>query len=113
MKKENNINYIVNNLTVTCVITDCGNTAIDRIKKYTAISNEKSYLINNTYVGIATCHENDNFDIEIGKKIALNRAKRNRAIDINNTIKKFVEDKNRELKNLTNYGIHDVPEYNI
>ena len=37
MKKENNINYIVNNLTVTCVITDCGNTAIDRIKKYTAI----------------------------------------------------------------------------
>lgn len=51
----------------------------------------RNTIINERYVGVAKCHENDVFDEEFGKKLALARAKAKKADAIHAKFFKFIE----------------------
>lgn len=53
--------------------------------------NSLNVYINDHYVGIAKCHENDIFDEEFGKKLALARAKAKKADAVYRNFFKFIE----------------------
>lgn len=95
---------------VVCKLYNCSDIAIRRIEKYTkrTIYTDK-YCISDIYTGIARCAEEDTFDVSIGMEIALNKAKRKRAKAINNAIREYVDDDNKRIARLLNYGIHELP----
>ena len=75
--------YLVNKEkgVCTCVISDCKYDAIDEIKRMFGYSGTlllipmtKRYILNTKYVGIARCAPEDEFDENIGKKLAYERA---------------------------------------
>ena len=98
------------NRVVVCMITGCRYIAMDRIAKYTRYCPYHGYQISNTFMGIARCNPEDEFDIEYGKKLALTRAKAKRGTAINNAIIKYVSDTKRELSSLIKYGLHKIPD---
>ena len=108
------IEYIVfsDKKIVACRLWECEEIAINRIAKYIDISQElkQSYMINTIYTGIAKCSEEDEFDVEQGKKIALTKARRERGRAANNTVKKFVKDMRKALDRLEVEGIHQLPD---
>lgn len=114
--KENDkdIEYIVFNdkKIVACRLWECEDLATNRILKYIEMgyTQESRYKINNIYIGIAKCSEEDEFDIEQGKKIALTKARRERDRAINNTIKKYIKDIRNALSRLEIEGIHPLPD---
>ena len=98
---------------VVCRLLNCFDIAQNRIEKYTHIAFTAwadKYLIPNVFVGVAKCAPEDTFDEEIGKKVALTKAKARRCKAVNNMIKKFIEDEKRDLEVLTTYGIHQIPD---
>ena len=96
---------------VVCRLLNCEDVTIRRIVKYT--NNRfipSKYLIDDVFVGIAKCAPEDTFNEELGKEIALAKAKRKRGRAINKAIQKYITDTQRDIYNLKVYGIHDVPE---
>ena len=87
---------------VICKLWNCGYAALNRIYKYVDIivENEEKYLINDVYVGVATCSPGGDFDLEYGKRLSLERAKYNKQRAINNIIKQFVSDSKTNLEEL-------------
>ena len=94
---------------VVCRLLNCSNIAVDRITKYTGYY-YYHLEIDDVYVGVAKCAPEDTFNENIGKKLALAKAKKKRAKAINNMIKKWLVKERRLLNNLEQYGIHEVPE---
>lgn len=85
--------YIVNKekRTVVCRITTV-NDAEDRLCKFGL----KNYWFGDgpvirTYIGIAKCSPEDEWDEITGKRLAEYRASRKRQIDVNNTLKKEIK----------------------
>ena len=98
---------------VVCRLLNCAEIAKDRIEKYTHITFKHwstKYLIPDVFVGVAKCAPEDSFDEEVGKKIALTKAKARRCKAVNNMINKFIEDEKRDLEVLATYGIHEIPD---
>ena len=80
--KQNDCQYYVDeaNRKVICVIDDTRDLFFDYIDdfKLDLRVNDKFWrklFMPHRFVGIATCSENDTFDVEIGKKIAFHKAK--------------------------------------
>ena len=119
---EQNFNEMINNKdmefkvypdkgVVVCRLLNCEDVPIRRIVKYTNSRFIPSkYLIDDVFVGIAKCAPEDTFNEELGKEIALAKAKHKRGRAINRAIQKYIEDTQRDIYNLKVYGIHDVPE---
>jgi hypothetical protein len=68
---------------VICLIEDCKNDFTDFIMEKTPLSHmlnfwelHSQFLMSDTYTGVATCMEGDEWNEEIGKRIALNKAER-------------------------------------
>ena len=99
------------NRVVVCKLSNCKWNADDRIRKYDGDSYTDNYLISDIFTGVARCNPQDEFNEEIGKKIALTRAKAKRCKAINNTIRKYIKDQERVIENLKKYAIHEIPEF--
>ena len=97
------------NKRVVCVITGCANIPVKRINRYSkhimTVNNTKRYKIADEYVGIAKCHEKDTFDVSIGKKIALTKAKMKRANAVNRMINKFMSDTDKIKSTIADFAI--------
>lgn len=108
--KSGNVTYYVNRekKTVVAVIKSDASTPLyilDRVfDKFENANGNHNLLemsfdnchirdafINDRYVGIAKCHEGDTFDEELGKKLALARAKVKKADAIQSNFFKFIE----------------------
>lgn len=93
---------------VVCIIPDCAFVAVQRMERYLKphyeVSNHFRYLIKDKYVGVARCSAMDEFDVEVGKKVALLKAKKKRAKAINKAIQKCQSDLNRASKLMTDYA---------
>jgi len=62
---------------VIAIVTDCEDDVIKTIAKNMPENlyfNEGAYKLKHSYKGIAKCHPDDEFDEDLGKKIARNRA---------------------------------------
>ena len=103
---------------VVCALYNCRYIAVNRIEKY---CNDiivpvdwmpEEYYIHDTYIGIAKCAPEDEFDEEYGKRLALTRAKVKRNRAINNTIQKYIHKVAINVKRLATYGIHEIREEN-
>ena len=90
------------NKAVICKLWNCSYAALNRIYRYTnaIVEDEDKYLINNVYVGVATCSNGEEFDFEYGKNLALERARYNKQRAINNIIKQFIVDTRSALEEL-------------
>lgn len=86
--------------TVVAIIEDCSLDFIKRISKnpfnemgYIAstYSNGNWIYMNDSYKGIAKCAPDDEFDVEIGKTIAMNRALRKYYSDLRNKFGRYVD----------------------
>lgn len=88
------------NKVVVATIIGCRYDAIDKINSL--ISNVSSYeyldvyfksklLMNDTYKAVAKCDDEDEFDEEIGKKIAMDKLTERYHKSLNNRIVKFIE----------------------
>ena len=95
---KTDIRYVVDkeNKIVVCVLENCTNIPVIRLKKYLGrtfkLKNADKYTIHESYRGIAHCAPDDTFDVETGKQLALKRAKMKRAKAINNAINRFILD---------------------
>ena len=77
-----------------------------RIHKYTnniIIANRANYRIPGIFYGKAKCAPEDTFDVEVGKKIALDRAKKKRRVAINKVLNQFIQDLHDDLNNIEKY----------
>lgn len=107
----NDIKYLVNENegVVTCILGNCSNIPVIRIKKYMgnqfSVKNKQRYRINDTYSGVARCASEDTFDVEVGKKIALTKAKQKRAKAINKALNVFTKDIGIVKVNTKRYGL--------
>lgn len=83
--------YIVNKekRTVVCRITTV-NDAEDRLWKF-GLKDCWAGPVIRTYIGIAKCSPEDEWDEITGKRLAEYRASRKRQIDVNNTLKKEIK----------------------
>lgn len=113
------VEYFVfeNKGVVVCKLHNCRFIALHRIDKYTHKTIEYleapyKYLIDEVYTGVAKCSPEDKFDEEYGKKLALTKAKAARGKAVNNAIKTFMSDIEKDLNNLKTYGLHEVPDVN-
>ena len=120
---KNDVEYRTNadKGVVVCKLHNCRFIALDRINKQSSLlmrlafgNNDLTKLgeqlvIDEVYVGIAYCSPDDTFDENIGKKIALTKAKRKRCQAVNKVIKEFMNVVEKELNRLKQYGIHEVP----
>lgn len=89
IEKNRNTMYCINEekKTVACVLTNCRGAFVNKVFKHVKhlecgyLFNKATDLVKDEYSGIAYCAADDNFNVEIGKKIALSRAvvKRSRA----------------------------------
>ena len=96
---------------VVCRLLDCSRTAFKRILKYTNADYVIGpYRVDDTFVGIAKCAPEDEFDVEIGMELSLAKAKRKRCKAVNNMLIKYIEDVQCGLDRLAAYGIHSMPE---
>lgn len=100
-----------------CKLFDCESDAANRILKYmdkvrtfTPSFIILKYMIKDVYIGVAKCSPEDTYDKAFGRKLALTKAKAKRGRAINASIKRFIKDFNNQLKALTTYGIHEVPD---
>lgn len=113
MKNRNDISYKIDkeNRIVICTIRNCKDIAINRITKYvwSYPGTWDEYFIRDRYVGVARCAEEDEWDEEYGKQLALLRAKRTRCHDINEKIQLCIKRMQKEIKDLQDYAIHEVP----
>lgn len=112
--KSNDVEFIVKpeKRVVVCKLYNCEDIAINRIFKQAnnvIPTVTRDYCIDDIYVGVAYCSPEDTFDEKIGKEIALTKAKRKRGQAINNAINEYIKNANKDLKRLSEYGIHDVP----
>lgn len=109
------IEYIVleDKKVIVCKLWNCRYIASKRIRKHMNLGcmDDDRYAINDVYVGMARCDEEDCFDIEYGKKLALKRAKIKRGEAINNAIKKYIKGTRSNLMKLESKGIHSLPGY--
>lgn len=109
----NDIVYKINKEegVVVCIITGNGEVALNRLDKYVPHYswNYGEVMIKDTYIGVAKCSPEDEWDEEKGKKLALVRAKRKRSKDINKTLYHVIEVMEREIYDLNMYGIHKLP----
>lgn len=112
MKKD--IEYFVNLEAgvVVCRINNCRDIANLRIHKY---SNSEpwepwNYTLPDSFIGVAKCAPEDEFDEEYGKKLALLRAKQSRGAAINAMIYKYIKSLRDDIDNLSKYAIHNIPK---
>jgi hypothetical protein len=63
------------------------------------------------YVGIARCAPEDEWDETYGKHLAEYRACRERQVDVNNELKKYIKDISKRIDNLYDYGLLKNPHY--
>ncbi len=97
---------------VVCRLLDCSRTAFKRILKYTNADYVIGpYRVDDTFVGIAKCAPEDEFDAEFGMKLALARAKRKRGKAVNHKVQQYIDDVQYSLDKLRAYAIH--PELEI
>lgn len=108
--KSGNVTYCVNRKkkTVVAIIKCSANiplnifdSVLDKFenkngnKNLLEVSFDNFYIenafIDNQFVGVAKCHENDIFDEEFGKKLALARAKAKKADALHTKFFKFIE----------------------
>ena len=110
-KTNNDITYVINENegVITCVLENCKNIPIKRIKKYMgtkfSVKEKDRYRIKDTYSGVARCSAEDTFDIEVGKKIALTKAKEKRARAINKALYTFTKDIGRVKVDTKKFGL--------
>lgn len=109
--------------TVVAIATDCTADAMNELLKCDSnahvllainVGNDTgrplisdSILLPDTFVGVAHCHPDDEFDIAVGRRIALrkmhksyNKAKRNVLKDFSLKVSRFSENLNRSLDKL-------------
>jgi len=82
--------------TVVCRLLHCKQIPFERINKKTGI--QKFFVlselvpdIQDTFIGVAHCAPEDQFDEEYGKKLALLRARKQRAHAVNIALREFVK----------------------
>jgi len=114
--RDSEIIYKINKekRVVVCIITYCRYVASNRLYKY-ASHYEQDYNkedIKDTYIGIAKCSPEDEWDEEKGKRLALIRAKRKRSKDINRVLTRAIQIMKREIEDLEKYAIHKIPDEN-
>lgn len=83
-----------NDRTVTCVLFGCSNAAINMLEKYSNnfLSGYYSeFAIDYSYVGIAKCTPEDEFNEEFGMRLARYRANRKKEGDIKVVMRKFTK----------------------
>lgn len=83
MDKMNKINghdveYIVNGNTVVAIIRGCSNDVIDHIETQHDIYTMRNSVVDTLYTphnlrGVAKCNPEDEFNLEVGKRIAYRR----------------------------------------
>ena len=115
--RENNsdLEYLVfpNKGVVVCKIHNCRDIVLNRIARYTLDDLDlywEKYLIPDVFFGVAKCNKEDKWDEEYGKKLALVKAKAKRCRAVNNMVKQYIRDKEKELETLRRYGIRNVPD---
>ena len=112
---SNDIEYIVleDKKIIVCKLWNCRYIASKRIRKHMNLGcmDDDRYAICDVYVGIARCDDEDEFDIEYGKRLALKRAKIKRGEAINNAIRNYIKGTRSNLNKLEANGIHKLPEY--
>ena len=89
------LEYLVyeNKGIVVCKLWDCKDLAIKCIKKYGGLEcKTDKYAIENIFTGIAKCSPEDEFDLEYGKRLALDRAKAKRSKAIKDGIRRYITD---------------------
>ena len=105
------IKYVVNkeNGLVICVLEKCSRIPEKRIKRYMGkrfkVPNYDRYKIRDTYRGVARCASDDTFDEEVGKKIALKKAKEKRARAINRAMNTFMKDIDKIRIDIERFGV--------
>lgn len=111
MKED--IRYIINKKAgmVICVLSGCKYIACKRVFKYTHYYNNFLWKINNTFVGVAKCAPEDEWDEEFGKKLAFFRARKKRNKAINNAVNEAIKTIENEVETLKKYGIHKELEW--
>ena len=105
--KTNNIKYLVcpEKRIVVCLLSDCQDIACNKINKYTdGAFFWSDFKIKDTYRGIAKCDPRDTFDVEYGKKLALERAKKKRAKAVNKALDKYIETLMETIHRVANFG---------
>ena len=116
-EENSDLEYIVipNKGIVVCKIHNCSLIPVLRIMRYT---NEASnqvllsgrYEIPDVFIGVARCAPDDEWDEEYGKKLALTKAKSRRCKAVNNAVKQYIRDTEKQLDVLKQYGIREVPD---
>ena len=105
---KNDVTYYVDeeNSVIVCKLTGCAFIAADRIKKY-CMNDPDDYrvetLMQDSFIGKAKCAPEDDFNIEIGKQIALKRAKAKRKKAINRVIERFRKSLEHDLSMVDMY----------
>lgn len=116
--RNNGIKWFINEEKgiVVCKLTDCRTIPADRIIKYAphfdlwAGTSRTSCIIHDEYTGVAKCSPEDTFDIEVGKNIALRRAKAKRAKAINQAIAQQINYVTREIEILKKHGFSCIDD---
>ena len=109
--KTNNIKYLVcpEKRIVVCLLSDCEDLACKKINKYIdAAFFWSDFKIKDTYRGIAKCDPRDTFDVEYGKKLALERAKKKRAKAVNKALDKYVAALKESINKISNFGYMEM-----
>ena len=111
---ESNLEYLVHEEEgiVICKIWDCRDLAVKRIRKYTSLGSAEAYkyAINNIFVGVSKCSSDDDFNLEYGKRLALDRAKAKRGKAVNSAIKRYITDMRKRINKLELEGIRKIPD---
>lgn len=97
---------------VVCKLWGCKYIPYYRIQKHFPANAENNFIrysIDDVFVGIAKCAAEDTFDLEYGKKLALNKARSKRGRAINNAIARYIKDITRAIKDIERYEIYNVP----
>ena len=101
------------NKIVVCSLHHCEDIATSRIFKRfhnLDIYFDKRYRMKSSYVGVAKCNPQDDFNVEFGKDLSLYRAKVKRNKAANRAIQKYIRNTARTLKQLADYDIHEMTE---
>ena len=81
-----------------------------RIHKHTnhiILADRGQYRIPGVFYGKARCAEEDTFDVEVGKKIALEKAKAKRRAAINKALEMFIQDIHDDLYDVNRFCFSD------
>lgn len=103
------------NRVVVATISECHNDAIDFINKKfidgvrsclyfnSYFNNGERYYMQDTYKAIAKCNDEDTFDAEFGKRLALGRLTDKYHKSLNKRIHNFIEDLDKVLDDAEDY----------